>query len=250
MTYIKHPEYGETIELEDVPPQALRIGYPPKRNVAPNWGRSYPLRTLYGSSEQEVARVELSRPVDMTVMLGDVSSTFVVGKFSMPTCSIQYGVGGTANQTILTPSSRGTIYHVVAQSVVVRGSIPVGEGSFFPEQARFQAMVGLGRPSRQQWTQTVDLVTAGGEQPVIRLLPWVIAVSIEPMYGPTPPTLIASVQWATALEGSPLDTELGIPITDFATPKSPPQLWNNAITFSNPVGADGFTAIVTQYWDL
>jgi hypothetical protein len=206
------------------------------------------MSAVYGS-EQEIARVDLPVPRDMTIMLGDTSSAFLIGLSALPVVTIQYGTGGTANVTKIPARSLGSIYHVVAQSIVVRAFIAQSEATTAPN-ARFQAMVGLGRPSTQTYTQRIDVPASGaGVNTDIRLLPWVTRVSIQPPDYFTPPATPADISWLAIVDGGPTDAVGSEPITGFASPVYLPEPWTNGIRIANH-DTNGFIAHVTQYWEL
>lgn len=240
--------YGESLDLSDPMPSALGGGGgPPRRNAVPNWGRSYPMASVYGS-EQEIARVDLPVPRDMTIMLGDIASMFLIGTHALPVVTIQYGTGGTANQTQIASTVRGSIYHVIAQSVVVRAFIAQSEATP-ASNARFQAMVGLGRPSTQTITHRVDVPAMGaGVDTDVRLLPWVNRISIRPDYTVTPATQ-PEIRWLAITEGGATSAVNNLDISDFAAPVWIPYGSTNGIRIVNN-DANGFQAYVTQYWEL
>lgn len=240
--------YGESLDLSDPVPTALGGGGgPPRRNATPNWGRSYPMSAVYGS-EQEIARVDLPVPRDMTIMLGDTASMFVIGSHALPVVTIQYGTGGTANQTLIPATVRGSIYHVIAQSVVVRAIIKQSEATAAPN-ARFQAMVGLGRPSTLTHTERIDVPAMGaGVDTDVKLLPWVTSIEIRPEYTVTPATA-PTIRWLSIVDGGTTDAVNRVKIADFADPVFIPYGSTNGIRIENN-DSNGFQAYVTQYWEL
>jgi hypothetical protein len=197
-------------------------------------------------SDQEVARVDLPYPRDITVMLGDTSSSFLIGVTLLPNVTIQYGTGGTSNVTTLPARSLGSIYHVVAQSIVVRAAIPQNPSAVTSQRARFQAMVGLGRPSSQAYSVRYHVTSSVD----IRLLPWVNRVSINPEYtGGVPPATLPEVKWYAVEDGGIVGETLTgtTPIAELEGPYYLPTPTTNMMRLTT---LTAFDANVTQYWEL
>lgn len=141
----------------------------------PNYGRSFAVAALLGN-EQEVARVELPKPTDFLVQLGDTGSEFILTPGNMPYVNVLYGNGGIGNTTRLQPTVRGSVYHVTASTVIVRAILPQDE-FILSSEGRFSANIGFGRPSQGLYSEAVE-VSAGGPAIDIPLLPWTTHVQI------------------------------------------------------------------------
>lgn len=248
MSYREMPDGTELLEeMKVYPSQQVR-----RRAVPPNWGRSFPMSTAYGF-DQELARVELPVPRDMTIMLGDPASTFLANYG--PTCTIQYGIGGTAAITQLTQSLLGTVYHVVAQSVVVRARMEqteVDTSLLFASNARVQAMVGIGRPSCcLANTQTVSPPVEPVLPTFFKLMPWVTRVSMT-LLSDAEGTETRAIKWGTRtdFDNTTYAYDEVVPVSAFAgAGLYVPRSEINCLVFEDPA-IQTYTVSITQHWEL
>lgn len=150
------------------------------RRPAVNWGKSFP----GGSGDVEYVRIELPRPADIILYLGQ-PNTQMFAFPAVPTYKISVGCGGTSfdyaagvdefgNTLGVAPSIRGTVLHFVCDSLYVRGNtnnVPFAT----PEEIRalrFGAQAALGRPSEFQRMHIESHQANGDAEIVFTLTPW------------------------------------------------------------------------------
>lgn len=227
----------------------------------PNFGRSFPLRVLLGS-EQEVARVEHESPRDFCVQLGDTNSMFDITSPNMPFVTLLYGNGGVGNVTQrLDVPVRGSVYHVVASTLVVRAKLIQDEGATPDENARFSANIGYGRPSYGQTTQELSIGT--GAFADVRLLPWVTSLRVVARALTAGPFVDPSFDYINITSGgtgsvgtftNPIETALDTGGAGVAFPQGfeipIPYVYANGIRITNNDPGFFCEVRVTQYWQV
>lgn len=225
-----------------------------RRQVAPNWGRSYQVTPGIANSIVEFVRLEFERPHDITLMVGSPSDGIAPVSTSSPiswswnnvAVYIELGSGGTSNTLQWRASTLGDVRHVTAQTVIARAQLPdLAEAPLAIQGKRFGITAGLGRPSTQQlanWSTVNSSITPD----VTNLMPWVKLVQLSAY-----DTFTVAGATVTELEVLPdgsTTTLMTRPFTDFTTPQ-PITRFTNALSVA--LGSGGPSRyLLTQYWEL
>lgn len=212
--------------------------------VKPNWGRSYPVQLTEGPPV-ELVRLQLPRPTDVTVYLGEPIVTTGSGYPVQVPYTISFGSGGTARTLTALAPVLGGVHHVVASKVEVR-SVPFSSLAVPPEklsQVRISAMAGLGRPTEhvRRLFRTVNYntqVTPGGQRSwVLDPFTTKVRITMSATAGAVAdPALVTVTQILSTFLG---ETEYFVPepLAAYATPKSVHPLANTIRVFNNAVPA-------------
>lgn len=150
-----------------------------RHNVKPNWGRSFPLSSLASGNQVELVRLDMQESRDVTLYLGDISA----GNPCFPELyHITYANGGTSAEIDVLGSMVGSVMHVVASNVVVRGEKygPLAATAIPNASPRITAMAALGRPYPSAVFASIGLGAGPATTLVISPLPaWTTRLQIQ-----------------------------------------------------------------------
>ena len=156
-----------------------------------NWGKSFPSNV----GSVEYVNLRLKQPTDITLYLGSPSeqNNFVAGNYV-----VSVGSGGTTFDylvgtniygiaTGIASSVRGVVLHFIADNLYVRGDTTFLTAGLSASQialVRFGGQAGLGRPTKYERLNPLELQANGDASVTFALTSWSTHVRVESSYDP------------------------------------------------------------------